>query len=305
MLKMAQVMLLMSILVLASATKKPDKPKCVFDSDIQECGPSFQMQSTSPEGYRVKFDIPVVAATKSWTMLVVFDSPLIRMHFPDGEITKQNDTEFIIKNKGYNGKLKKGSRFTSEMSVQYNRGSRVDISAIIFDPVEFICASTDYAQILAARYRSIKVAETNGSSTSGHAANKGNGCSIKYLNEFPDGFKAIFEFPGATKDLTSWTATIEFDGDLTSFKVPKADIVGGVKTGKIFRLKSKSDKAHLSKGTALKLQFTANFPSKIDPRPRLERATFDAHICASAPRPKNNKNLVGASWIGGNYCKKQ
>jgi len=279
-------------LPLASAANDAKSTTCVFDNPIPQCSVRFQMLDRWPDGYRIKFQIPITAAANAWTLMLVFARPIKKMDFPDGEITSiTNNTEFTIKNKIYNRKLRKGSNFASEMTVHYKRQKElIKIVAAIFDPAQFICANSKYATILANRYKDTKVVDA-------YNANATNGCSMEYIDNFPDGFRAVVKFPPTTRDRTSWTATMQFDKNLTTLDVPGADIVGGEKSGKGFLLKNLIHNARMDKNTSLALEYTVHFPRKMHPRPRLEQATFDSHVCTWVIPAE--PELIGANWLGG------
>ena len=269
---------------------------CLLARQLPNCNSLIQKISIWPDGYRAKVTVPVNNATNSWKMLLIFNKNIQVLDFPQGDLqSKVNNTEFTVKSKDYNGKLKAGTTFTFDMTIHYKRGQTwTNLVAIIFDPAGYICANEKYREILYNRYKGVRLPEAIAPSSKKSCED-----NLKYAVRFPDGFTAEMTLPVA-KDMSGWKVLVKFDQNVTTLDIADADILGAKKSGNSFSLVNKQHNSRLAKGAKLKLTFTVHYHRTLDPKPQITEIKFEGFECESSAAAQGRTSLpLGAEWLSG------
>lgn len=260
------------------------KEDCVFADELPLCGKFVTKGNNWPDGFQASLTLPVKRSVNSWQLLLIFNKPIKVLDFPNGDLdNKLNSTEFKVKSRDYNGHLKQGEITSFDFTVHYERGQiGTNLVAIIFDPVQFICANNDAKEILEQRYSNPLNVDSAliGENWIGRCEKHIPECSTVFERKqtWPDGFKGILKIPIKTT-VNDWNITVYFNGKIRNFDVHQGEKIRDIK-GVYFVVKNYKHNARLNAGTIFQFEITVHFSRSLKKKPQVSFVSFrDEDIC--------------------------
>lgn len=256
-----------------------EEGECIFAQDLPDCGSALRKINTWPDGFRARLALPVERSVHHWKLLLVFNKPIKVLDFPQGDIEKKvNRTEFMIKSKDYNGKLKQGSTITFDLTVHYQRGQAwTNLVAVIFDPVQYVCANQLYREILQHRYDG--VADTKnaliGANWIGSCEKPIAECRTMFelQDSWPDGFRGYLKIP-IKRDVQGWNVTVFFDEKIRNFDVNQGHKIVS-HDDVYFVVRNHGYNNRLKGGSVFSFEITVHFSRHSKPRPEVSWVRFN------------------------------